>query len=134
MTGKEKRELEVASKKTIETSGGEPTRQGVVYVPDVDIIEDQDTITLWADLPGVKKENLNIDIRDNTLTITGTIESIEERFRPVYREYDVGGFTRQFTLGEKIDQSKISATLDSGVLTLVLPKAEPHKPRKIKIA
>ena len=133
MTEKEKKELEVTKKKTIEKSEGEHTREGITYVPDVDIIEDADTITLRADLPGVKRENLDIDIREGTLTLTGTLDAPETHHNLVYREYELGGFSRRFTLGERIDQEKISAKLDNGVLTLVLPKAAASKPRKIEI-
>jgi len=133
MTDKEKKELEVSAKKSIEKSEGEPTREGVTYIPYVDIIEDADAITLVADLPGVKKENLDIDVREGVLTLTATVEPASENWRSVYREYDIGGYSRRFTLGERIDQEKISAKLDNGVLTLALPKAEKAKPRKIEI-
>jgi HSP20 family protein len=133
MTDKEKRELEVKNKKHIEKSEGEPTREGVTYVPDVDIIETEDAITLLADLPGVKREDVDIDVREGVLTLTATVAPLAERLNLLYREYDLGGFSRRFTLGERIDQEKINAKLDNGVLTLVLPKAEEAKPRKIKI-
>jgi len=134
MTKKEKKELEVSKKKTIEQADGEPTREGVTYVPEVDIIEDKDAIVLRADLPGVKKENLRIDVNDGILTLVGTLDPVPSHLNPIYQEYEAGGFSRRFTLGEKIDQEKISAKLDNGVLKLVLPKAEAHKPRKIQIS
>lgn len=134
MTEKEKKELEVSKKKTIEKSEGEHTREGISYIPDVDIIEDSDSITLRADLPGVKRENLDIDVREGTLTLTGTVATPEKHHNLVYQEYELGGFSRRFTLGERIDQDKISAKLDNGILTLVLPKAAAHKPRKIEIS
>jgi HSP20 family protein len=133
MTEKEKKELEARGKKPIEKAEGEPTREGTFYVPDVDILDGSDGITLLADLPGVKKENIDIDVRDGVLTLTATVDPVPERFNPVYREYDIGGFTRRFTLGERVDQGKINAKLDNGVLTLTLPKAEEAKPRKIEI-
>ena len=133
MTDKENKELEVQSKKTLEKSEGEPTREGVMYVPYVNIIEDNESITLKADVPGATKDGIDIDVREGVLTLTATVEPPPQRLRPVYREYEVGGFTRRFTLGERIDQSRINASLDDGVLTLVLPKAEQAKPRKIEI-
>jgi len=133
MTDKENKELEVQSKKTLEKSEGEPTREGVMYVPYVNIIEDNESITLKADVPGATKDGIDIDVREGVLTLTATVEPPPQRLRPVYREYEVGGFTRRFTLGERIDQSRINASLDDGVLTLVLPKAEEAKPRKIEI-
>lgn len=133
MTEKDKKELQVSNKKAVEKSGGEPTREGISFVPDVDIAEDGDAITLYADLPGAKKNNLSIDVHDGVLTLTATVEPIDPNYRATYREYDIGGFTRSFTLGERIDQSKIEASLKNGILKLVLPKAEAAKPRKIAI-
>jgi HSP20 family protein len=133
MTQTEKNELQVTEKKTLEPTGGEPTREGIWYLPQADIIEDAETITLYADLPGVTKDHLTIDVREGILTLTGSVAPIDKRFTNLYREYEPGGFTRRFTLGEKIDQDKISAKLDNGVLTLTLPKAEAAKPRKIKV-
>jgi len=133
MTTQEKKELQVADKQSIEKRSGEPTREGMMFVPQVDILEERDTITVRADLPGVKKENVEIDLSDGVLTLNATVQGVPEKWQPVYAEYQVGGYSRRFTLGEQIDQSKISAEMDNGVLTLVLPKAEQHKPRKIAI-
>lgn len=133
MTDKEKKELEVQSKKTLEKSEGEPTREGVMYVPYVNIIENNESITLKADVPGATKDGIDIDVREGVLTLTAAVTPPPDRLRAVYREYEIGGFTRRFTLGERIEQSKINASLDDGVLTLVLPKAEQAKPRKIEI-
>jgi HSP20 family protein len=134
MTEKEKKELQVSNKKAIEKSSGEPTREGVTFVPDVDITEDGDAITLYADLPGAEKEGLNIDVREGVLTLTATVKPVEMNHRLIYHEYDIGGFTRRFTLGEQIDQNKIEASLNNGILKLVLHKAEAAKPRKIKVS
>ena len=133
MTDKERKELQVAEKQAIEKSDGEPTRQGLMWVPQVDIIENKDAITLRADLPGVKKDNLDIDVREGVLSLSATLNPSPENWQPVYSEYQIGGYSRRFSLGNQIDQSKISADMNNGVLTLVLPKAEEHKPRKIKI-
>lgn len=134
MTKKERKELEVSQKKEIDTREGEPTRAGSWYVPEVDITQNDDAIVLYADLPGVRSENLDIDVRDDVLTLTAEVEPLQANRKMVWREYDVGGFQRRFTLGERIDQSKIEAKLVDGVLTLTLPKAEAHKPRKIQIS
>lgn len=133
MTAKEKKELQVAEKQAIEKHGGEPTRQDVMWIPQVDIVDDKEAITLRADLPGVKKDNVEIDVRDGVLSLTATVSPTPDNWQPVYHEYEVGGYSRQFTLGEQIDQAKITADMENGVLTLVLPKAEQHKPRKIAI-
>lgn len=126
-------EIAVHSKKSIEKSAHEQTRPGVSYSPSVDIFETEDALTLTADLPGVKKEGLDIDLEDRKLTITGLVEEGEPRFQPLYTEYGVGSFTRTFELGDTINRKDISATLKDGVLTLVLPKADRLKPRKIEV-
>lgn len=133
MTDKEKKELQVTEKQAITQQEGEPTREGLMWIPQVDILEERDTITLRADLPGVKKENVEIDVRDDVLTLNAAVERTPERWQSLYREYQTGGYSRRFTLGEHIDQTKISATMTDGVLTLVLPKAEAAKPRKVEI-
>ena len=133
MTKQESKELQIAEKQAIEKRDGEPTREGLMWVPQVDIIENQDAIILRADLPGVKKMSVDIDVREGVLSLSATLDSQREDWQPVYSEYQVGGYGRRFSLGERIDQSKITADMENGVLTLVLPKAEEHKPRKIEI-
>lgn len=134
MTNKEKNELEVSQKKEISPEAGEPTRQGVSFVPDVDITESDEAIVLYADLPGVRKDDLDIDVREGVLTLTATVEKAPENRNLIYQEYDIGGFQRRFTLGDRIDQERITASMSNGVLTLFLPKMEQHQPRKIKVA
>ena len=85
-----------------------------------------------ADLPGVPKENLDVRVENNLLTIRGKPSHLAPG-DPIYREYELVSFFRQFELNDKVDQSKISAELQHGVLTLHLPKAEEAKPRKIEI-
>ena len=131
--GKENKEISLREKEEIKKDTGEPTKEGVYYSPTVDIYETDDAITLLADLPGVEKSNLDINVEDRQLTITGLVGEPEDRLQSVYTEYGIGGYTRSFKLGDAIDQSKIGAALKDGVLTLVLPKAEALKPRKIEI-
>lgn len=131
---KEKKEIAVREKEAIQPSSGEPTREGVYYSPAVDIYETEDRITLVADMPGVKKESVEVDIKEGVLTVSGTVDPVPERLRPVYREYDVGGYLRRFTIGDKIDSEKISAQLSQGVLTLDLPKADRLRSRRIEVS
>ena len=117
-----------------EVSGAETTRPGRVFDPDVDIFETEDGITVLADMPGVEPSGLDIDLRDNLLTITGTVRA--ERAsdeRVLAREFETGSFYRQFRLSNAVDQERIDAALQEGVLRLTLPKAEAHKPRKVEI-
>jgi HSP20 family molecular chaperone IbpA len=129
----EKKELAHRDKEPIEKGAGEPTRAGVYYSPAVDIYRDEEGLTLVADLPGVRKEDLDIDLKESVLTISAAVPELEDRFKPVYREYGVGGYMRSFTLSDKIDQAKISAQLRDGVLTVRLPKTGALVPRKISI-
>ena len=112
----------------------EQTRPGPVYLPAVDIFETGDAITVLADMPGVKADQLAVDLRDNVLTLTGRVTSNRAASETdVFREYEAGTFFRQFTLAETIDQSKIDAKLADGVLRLELPKLERAKPRQITV-
>ena len=134
MTDTEAKELKVREKQEVATPG-EQTRPGVVYTPDVDIFESDTEITLLADMPGVTNENLNIDLRDDVLTLTGEAGSDGDNSEvPVVIEYGVGKYYRQFTLSEVIDQARITAELKDGVLRLVLPKVEKAAPRKITVS
>jgi HSP20 family protein len=133
MSKPESKEIAVSGKKEIEKQTGEPLAQGVLFVPEVDISESQDGVTLLADVPGVRREGLDIDYREGVLTLTAKVEPLPTHHRPVYQEYEVGGFQRRFTVGERIDMNKVQASLKDGVLTLFLPRAEEHKPRKIEI-
>ena len=127
------KEIKVREKQEL-TSPAEQTTPGMVFTPQVDIFETDKEITLLADIPGVKSEKLNIDLRDNILTITGDVEPVEaSREEDVLIEYETGRFYRQFTLSEVIDQNKIDAKLGEGVLRLTLPKVEKAAPRRIAI-
>lgn len=133
MTKEQKKELEVSKKKEIEKSQGEPIKEGLMYVPQVDIAESDNAITLYADLPGVVSENVDIDVREGVLTLTANVLSQRENQRLVHGEYEIGGYQRRFTLSERIDVEKINAKMTNGELTLILPKAEKAKPRKIEV-
>jgi HSP20 family protein len=112
----------------------EQTRPGPVYTPAVDIFENDDRISVLADMPGVKAQNLKIDLRENVLTLSGHVAAPESTNEATFlREYDTGTYFRQFTLSEVIDQTKIDAKLTDGVLKLELPELERAKPRQITV-
>lgn len=134
MTNQERKEIQVRDKEEVATKDNEWTREGVYYSPAVDIFETGETLSVVADLPGVQKDNLEVDVKEDVLTIVGHVEQANESYKPLYREYGIGGYRRKFNLSDKIDQSKISAELKDGVLTLTLPKAERLKPRRVEIA
>ena len=112
----------------------EQTRTGPIYSPAVDIFENDTSITLLADMPGVKPPDLEIDLRENVLTLTGRVTPAgTSKESNVLREYRPGTFFRQFTLSEAIDQPKIDAQLTDGVLRLELPKVARARPRQITV-
>lgn len=112
----------------------EHTRPGAVFAPAVDIYENEGAITLVANLPGVRAEDLEIDLRDGTLTLSGGVTPTEHSGETdVLREFETGTYYRQFRLSDRIDQSKIDARIADGVLTLELPKVEAARPRQITV-
>jgi HSP20 family protein len=126
-------ELAVREKQELATKE-EKTTPGRYYVPAADIFETDAALTVILEMPGVQKNNVNVALENDVLRVDGQIEfSNYEGMEPLYTEYNVGHYTRGFTLSNKIDQSKISAQLDSGVLTLTLPKAKDAMPRRITL-
>ena len=123
-----------AKEKAEVTTPAEQTRPGLVFTPAVDIFETDKEITLLADMPGVKAGDLNIDLREDVLTLDSDVKSPEGADEvDVIREYRTGKYYRQFTLSQVIDQAKIDAELRDGVLRLRLPKVEAATPRKIAV-
>jgi HSP20 family molecular chaperone IbpA len=133
MADEKSKELKVREKQEV-TSPAEQTTPGLVFTPAVDIFETEKEITMLADIPGVKADDLTIDLRDNTLTLVADIapddDSNEEN---ILKEYETGRYYRQFTLGELINQENIDAKLNDGVLRLTLPKIEKATPKKITV-
>ena len=103
-------------------------------MPTTDIFETEHALTLVAEMPGVDKGKVDVSVEDGVLTIQGQIDfSKYEGLRPVYTEYNIGHYRRSFSLSNRIDQEKISDEVNDGILTLVLPKAEEAKPRRITV-
>jgi HSP20 family molecular chaperone IbpA len=126
--------LQVKEKAEV-TAPAEQTRPGLVFTPAVDIFETEKEITLLADMPGVKAEELNIDLHENVLTLAGDVSAPEGADEvDVLREYNTGKYYRQFTLSQVIDQQKIKAEMKDGVLRLGLPKVKSAMPRKIEVS
>ena len=104
-------------------AGAERTKSEPVYTPAVDIYETEDALVLLADLPGVSREDLTINLEDEVLTIEGSAKPSAAPGEKLLNEYVSGTFYRQFTVSEAIDREKIDAKLKNGVLELVLPKS-----------
>ena len=133
MIDTETKELQ-AKEKMEAKAPAEPTMPGRVFTPAVDIFETDKEITLLADMPGVKAADLNIDLRDDTLTLTGAVAPFEgPQEEDILIEYEIGTYSRQFSLSEVINQGKIDTQLNDGVLRLSLPKVEKATPRKITV-
>ena len=127
-------ELQVQQKREVEKKQ-ETTVPSRAFLPMTDIFDTDQALTVVLEMPGVSKDNVDISVENDILTIEGWIDySKYEGLQPVYTEYNVGHYVRSFQISSKIEQSGISAELKDGVMTLVLPKAETAKPRKIKLS
>jgi HSP20 family protein len=114
-------------------AGREPTRAEEAYVaPPVDIYEDDQGLVVVADLPGSDPGTLDVRVDRGILTIQARAAHLASG-DPVYREFELTGFFRQFQLPEEIDPARIAAELEQGVLTLRLPRVERAQPRRIEV-
>jgi len=126
-------ELQVQEKREVEKKE-ESTIPARAFIPATDIYESDDALTIIMEMPGVAKEELDVSVESGVLNVEGRLNFKKyEGMQPVYTEYNVGHYRRSFSLTDRIDQLKIRADVSDGVLTLVLPKAEEMKPRKIAV-
>jgi len=126
-------ELQIQRKREVETKQ-ESTVPARVFVPVTDIFETDDALTVMLEMPGVAKDRVDVRVENDVLTIEGQIDfGVYENLRPLYTEYNVGNYARTFQLSSRLEQDRISAALKDGVMTLVLPKVERAKPRKIHV-
>lgn len=103
-------------------------------VPPVDIFEDENGITVLADLPGVSRERLGVRVDGDSLSIEGTAEVVNPKdMELVYGEAQPPVYRREFSLSRELDASRIEAQLKDGVLRLTIPKAEEARPRRIEV-
>lgn len=110
------------------------TGKGDWYFPLSDIYETPDNFTILIDMPGVSTENITIDMRDNELVINGEVS--QEAYTDeevIHNEYNIGHYHRHFVVSDAINRDKSEAKMSDGVLSLILPKAEHIKPRKIEV-
>ena len=116
------------------TKPAEEAREQATLLPPVDVIEDASGITLYADLPGVAKDTLNLQIEADTLTIEGEVAiAVPQGMEASHVEVGLPRYKRAFTLSKELDASKVSARLEHGVLSLRIPKAEHAQPRRIAV-
>jgi HSP20 family molecular chaperone IbpA len=129
----EANEIAVRDKKEL-VSKEEKTTPGRYYVPYADIFETDEALCVVMEMPGVEKKDISVDLENDVLRVDGRLDfSKYEGMEPVYTEYNVGHYARSFTLSNKIDQERISAQVEDGVLTLTLPKAKQAQARRISL-
>jgi HSP20 family protein len=113
----------------------ETTIPARVFVPTADIYETKDALTVILEMPGVERNNIAVRVEDGLLYVEGRLDLTKyQGLQPLYIEYNIGHYSRNFQLSSKIDQTKIAASLNDGVLSLTLPKVEEAKPRVITIS
>jgi HSP20 family protein len=124
---------------TVKQNGSQAARshpeatRGAHYTPRVDILETENELQLFADLPGVRAEDLELRFDKGELMLYGKCPQRQPGAEFLLNEYGIGDFYRAFAIGHEIDAGKISAEMKNGVLTVHLPKSEAVKPKKIKV-
>jgi HSP20 family molecular chaperone IbpA len=114
--------------------GAERTRDRPVYAPQVDIVETEDALEIFADMPGVTRDSVEVTLEQRVLRIHGRAETpLPEGLAPLYLEYQPGDYERAFTLSDAVDPAGIEARVRAGVLHLKLPKAGPAKLQRIEL-
>ena len=129
----ENKEMTVEGKKEIQ-SKKEQTIPCKVYSPLTDIMETQKELLILMDMPGVNKDQIKVKLEKNILEKSGQINTAKYGdYKPIYTEYNLGNYTRSFELSNEIDQSTIEATIEDGVLKLILSKVPEKQPKLIKV-
>jgi HSP20 family molecular chaperone IbpA len=117
-----------------EAHAREATDKNAALTPAVDVVENASGITLYADLPGVPRDKLVLNVEADTLTIEGELAlDVPEAMKAAHADVALPRYRRTFTLSKELDADKIEASFEQGVLTLTIPKAEHLQPRKIEI-
>ena len=126
-----------SSDELAENSVAEPANETaeprVLFNPPIDIYETADGLVLYADLPGVTAEGLDLQVQDNRLTLFGHVTAEHSDAEYVHQEYKIGDFLRSFILSDEVDHERISARLNNGVLRVELPRTTRTEPRRIEV-
>lgn len=126
---------EQSKEQMVEQQSGESASEQLVFTPPIDIYESEEGLILHADLPGVSSETLELQVQDNKLTLFGRVTApVAEDAVVQHCEYQVGNFLRSFILSDEVNHDQISATLNHGVLKVVLPKAPQAEARRIQVS
>jgi len=111
----------------------ESERTAVVFAPRCDILDTPDEVIVYADMPGVEPQDVDVRFDRGELVIQGTCPDRHAEVNYLTSEYEIGNFYRAITIGEEIDAEKITAEVKHGVLTVHLPKSETVKPKRIAV-
>ncbi len=130
MSTNDHREIEPREKAELVT---EDTRPGLVFRPDVDILEQPDAYIILADMPGASEDTVDISLDKGVLTLDARAVEDESQGTTRYAEYRSGGYHREFRISKDIDASAVSARMKNGVLELHLPKSAESRPRRIAV-
>lgn len=107
---------------------------GMLFNPPIDIYETDDGLVLYADLPGVNSDGLDLQVQDNRLSLFGRVKPQAASQNVVHEEYKVGDFLRSFILSDDVDHEHITARLNNGVLRVELPRTARSEPRRIEVS
>ena len=120
------------SQELVEQSAASPQR--LLFNPPIDIYETPTGLVLYADLPGVTGEGLDLQVQDNRLALFGRVENPLADIDVVHEEYQIGDFLRSFILSDEVDHDNITARLNNGVLRVELPRTHRPEPRRIEVS
>jgi len=129
---KREQSTELATESRQQVEAARPA-SNVTFTPRCDIVELEDELVLYADLPGVRPDDVDVRFESGELTIHGKCQPRQAGAGYLAQEYGVGDFFRAFSIGESIDAGRIAADFKQGVLMVHLPKAEAAKPKRIAI-
>lgn len=123
------------SQSMIPSSADAAAAPRLLFNPPIDIYETPDGLVLYADLPGVTADGLDLQVQDNRLTLFGRVQQVDTAgLTVVHQEYQMGDFLRSFILSDEVDHDQIQAKLTNGVLRVELPRAARAKPRRIEVS
>jgi HSP20 family protein len=126
-------EVQVQQKREVEKKQ-ESTVALRSFLPVADIFETNNALKVVLEMPGVDKETVEVGVENDVLSISGRVDlSKYEGLQPLYTEYNIGNYSRSFQISNRIDQNGIKADLKDGVMTIMLPKSEQAKPRRIAV-
>ena len=137
-TGRELDTLQTEMNRVFDAFFGTRAGNGVArrrWVPAIDLVEEDEHLVLRADLPGLSHNDVNVEVKDGVLTISGERKAEQRKEEKGYYrvERSFGSFSRSLTLPEGIDPDKVSAEFDNGVLEVRIPKPEERKPHRVEI-